>query len=540
MSRALRIVNARTYDPANGVDGDVREILSYDGKIVAQLPKDEQPRTIDATAMVVMPGGVEMHAHLASMSVNAARQIQSATGYEQVVPTAPDTGRLYALLGYTTAVEAAVAPSAAAHAHLQLDVMANIDTAILVLMANHEGLIDRIDQGDEDGVVAMIAQLLRATGGYGIKAVNPMAVAAWRRDATKNHIDTIDDKAAGTKVSPRRMLEVLTAAQQRLDLPHPTHIHGPQLGEPGSVEITIEMIKALKGQRFHLAHLQYYAYGRTKHGRLRSEVEYLLRHVSDHKTVTADLGMVAYGPAFTATADLPLEYNLYRQAGSPCKPARFVESGNEDCFGLMPLVHQPTHPVHAVQWATGLELALLWDNPWQYALTVDHPNGGSFLNYPALIALLMNKPLRDEQLAAANKAARQYTGLGGINREMTLSDIAIITRAAPAAALGLANKGHLGPGADADITIYNDDTTDPQRMFENPRYVVKGGHVLVEDGQLGQAVKGVRFCAAVDNNPHGALLFRDWWQAAGGYAVDQFGITEQQRQAMIPVGGGVD
>ena len=537
MSRTLRIINGRTYDPANGVDGDVRKILAHDGKIVAQLPEDAQPRTIDATAMVVMPGGVEMHAHLASMPVNAARQIQSATGYGQVVPTAPDTGRLYALLGYTTAVEAAVAPSAAAHAHLQLNEMANLDTAVLVLMANHEGLIERIDQGDDDGAVAMIAELLRVTGGLGIKAVNPVAVAAWRRDAAKTHVDSIDDKAAGTKVSPRRMLEVLTDAQQRLGLPHPTHIHGPQLGEPGGVDITIEMIKALSGRRFHLAHLQYYAYGKTNRGRLKSEVERLLKNISGREGITADLGMVAYGPAFTATADLPLEYDLYRRVRSPGKHACFVESGNEDCFGLMPLVRQPTHPVHAMQWATGLELALLWDNPWQYALTVDHPNGGSFLNYPALIALLMNKPLRDEQLASANEAARQHTGLGGISREMTLNEIAVITRAAPAAALGLADKGHLGPGADADITIYSDDTADPRRMFESPRYVIKGGHVLVEDGQLRQTAEGERLRAAVDDDPHGASLFRDWWRTAGGYDVDQFGIAEHERQAMIPVVG---
>ena len=60
-------------------------------------------RTIDAGGRVVMPGGVDMHTHVASTGINLARALAG-----DLVPAAPDTGRLYALHGYTTAVEAAV------------------------------------------------------------------------------------------------------------------------------------------------------------------------------------------------------------------------------------------------------------------------------------------------------------------------------------------------------------------------------------------------------------------------------------------------
>ena len=67
--------------------------------------------------------------------------------------------------------------------------------------------------------------------------------------------------------------------------------------------------------------------------------------------------------------------------------------------------------------------------------------------------------------------------------------VAIITRAGPAKLLGLKHKGHLGVGADGDITIY-DKNDDKEKMFACPRYVIKDGRVLVEDGHIREDVHG--------------------------------------------------
>ncbi len=37
---------------------------------------------------------------------------------------------------------------------------------------------------------------------------------------------------------------------------------------------------------------------------------------------------------------------------------------------------------------TGIEWFLRVEDPWKVALSTDHPNGGSFLSYPQIIALL--------------------------------------------------------------------------------------------------------------------------------------------------------
>src|SRR5262249_58628699 len=78
--------------------------------------------------------------------------------------------------------------------------------------------------------------------------------------------------------------------------------------------------------------------------------------------------------------------------------------------------------------------------------------------------------------------------LADLDRQYTLFEIAIITSAGPARALGLSQKGHLGVGADADVTIYNENP-DGELMFRYPRYVIKGGEIVVEEGDLRQTME---------------------------------------------------
>ena len=73
LDMTLRIAGGRVYDPANGVAGDVRDVCLSDGKVVEDVPADAT--RIDARGMVVMPGGVDIHAHIAGPEVNAARRL---------------------------------------------------------------------------------------------------------------------------------------------------------------------------------------------------------------------------------------------------------------------------------------------------------------------------------------------------------------------------------------------------------------------------------------------------------------------------------
>src|SRR5262249_58319678 len=104
------------------------------------------------------------------------------------------------------------------------------------------------------------------------------------------------------------------------------------------------------------------------------------------------------------------------------------------------------------------------NDPWRIYLTTDHPNGAAFWRYPEIIQLLMDAEFRREQLKKLTPKTLKRIVLPELDRQYTLSEIAIITSAGPARALGLPPKRHLGAGEDADGAIFND-TKDVARMF---------------------------------------------------------------------------
>ena len=497
---AIRITGGAVHDPANEVDGEIRDVCLQDGKVVDDVGPDA--RRIDARGMVVMAGGVDIHAHIAGPKVNAARKLspeerrgdpvdRTATlrsGTGGLVPSTFTTGYRYSLLGYTTVVEAAAPPLAARHVLSELRDTPMIDKAFLILMGNNQVLFELIRESGGDRIKDAIAWWLDATGGYGVKLVNPGGVELYKRD--NGNVHSLDDRVAGFEVTPRQVLEAIGGAVDELGLPHPVHVHANNLGVPGNADTTLDTMRTLAGRQAHFAHLQFHCYGGHPEGLPRSRAPELVEYLSAHPEVTADVGQVMFGPAVTMTADAPLSAVL-RDLGADkwINHDTEVETG----CGIVPYRYRAGNYVHALQWAIGLELFLLGQDPWQVMLSTDHPNGGSFLSYPKLIRLLMDRAFREDQMARANQRAIRRTALtDGLEREYTLNEIAIITRAAPARRLGLRDKGHLGVGADADVTIYHD-RADREEMFATPRYVIKGGELAVEDGELRRAEDGVLF-----------------------------------------------
>jgi formylmethanofuran dehydrogenase subunit A len=194
--------------------------------------------------------------------------------------------------------------------------------------------------------------------------------------------------------------------------------------------------------------------------------------------------------------------------------------------GIVPFTYEARNYVHALQWAIGLELFLLARDPWRLVLSTDHPNGGSFLSYPKLIRLLMDRAYRNEQVKLANAQAIRRTSLPDDHeREYSLNEIAIITRAGPARLLGLQQKGHLGVGADADVTVY-DDRPDREAMFTTPRYVIKSGRVVVQDGELRETPPGDLLRVRVDHDDAIADTLRPLFDERYSVQFDSYPVSE--------------
>lgn len=492
----LRITGGKVYDPANNINGVVRDVCIEKGKIVADVAGG---RTIDATGMVVFPGGVDVHTHVAGAALNFARAMipEDHRRHQQFVrtlttrggiggstPTTFITGYLYAGLGYTTVNEAAVPILSARHTHEELRDTPIVDKSALVLMANNEILLDQIEAGELERAREIVAWNIWAAKAYGVKAVNPGGVTAWKwgKDAK-----SLNEPIAGfAKATPGKIIAALAKIVDDLGLPHPLHLHCNNLGAPGNYTTTLETMKLLEGNRAHIAHSQYHAYGGNDWFTMRSESAKIAEYFNTHPNLTTDAGAVLFGETVTITADGPWQHLLYKLTG---RKWGNIDVENETGCGVVPYAYKEKNLVNAIQWAVGLELLLLINDPWQIYLTTDHPNGAAFWRYPEIIRLLMDKQFRKEQLQKLPAKALSRIVLPELDREYTLNEIAIITSAGPARALGLTQKGNVGIGADADVAIYNE-SPDVFEMFSYPRYVIKGGEVVIEEGEIRHVVEG--------------------------------------------------
>jgi formylmethanofuran dehydrogenase subunit A len=254
-----------------------------------------------------------------------------------------------------------------------------------------------------------------------------------------------------------------------------------------------------------------------------SAAEEMAKYVNNHNHLTLDMGQVIFTNTTTMTADGPFQYTLYELSGHKWMN-HDVET--ETSAGIVPFHYRRKNYVNATQWSIGLELALLINDPWKMFMTTDHPNGGPFTAYPKIIAWLISKKARMATLKRTHPKTIKRSLLPSIKRELSLYEIAVVTRAGQAKALGLKEKGHLGVGADADVAIYN---VNPEkidlsrkyktvrRAFTNAAYTIKDGKVVVKDGEIVQHVDGrtmwldVKTAEQVKVDAEVKRKFKEYW-----------------------------
>jgi formylmethanofuran dehydrogenase subunit A len=491
-----RLAGGRIFDPANGVNDEVRDLWIRDGHIsAAPEHAGEADCTIDVSGMVVMAGAIDIHSHIAGGNVNNARVLlpeqhlaerarYARLPFAGAKWSAFDTGYRYAEMGFTTVVEPAVLPINAAQAHAEFADIPIIDKAGLAIVGNDDFLLRMMRDGNNPQAVAdYIAWLLHATQCLGVKVINAGGATAFKFNQRQL---SLDDEVPMYGVSSRAILNAVQRAVVQLGLAHPVHVHCNNLGVAGNVQTALDTITAAEGLPMHLAHVQFYGYADEGKRGFSSGARALADAVNANPNITIDVGQVLFGQTVTISGDVLRQFDA-RGIANPKK--WMVWEAEDGGGGVVPFRYRAGNFVNALQWAIGLELFLLADDPWRVFFTTDHPNGAPFTAYPELFRLLMDRDHRNRWLTEINAEAADICLLRHLDREYDLNEIAIMTRAAPARLLGLPDRGHLGVGAIADIAVYQEQD-DKAAMFSRAKLLFKAGQKVVENGRVVKVVKG--------------------------------------------------
>ncbi|MEM4575876.1 MAG: formylmethanofuran dehydrogenase subunit A [Candidatus Nezhaarchaeales archaeon] len=506
---SLIIKGGYVIDPLNKVNCEVVDIGVAGGKIVDPSTIEGKAKVIDAKGKLVMPGGIDLHTHVAGPKFNAGRimspqdhkrawiraTLTSRSGVGLTVPSTTFIGYRYAQMGWTTIVEPATPPFKTRHTHEELDDIPIVDKACFPLFGNSRIVMDLVSKDDIEGLKAYVAWVLKSIKGYAIKIVNPgVAEPTW----WNKYIGLdLDDELPEFGITPRDIVRALCRTSIELKLPHQIHVHCNRLGFPGNYMSTLKTMDCVSdlygGSKpiIHITHVQFTGYAGTSWANLASGGEDIAKYLNAHDHVTLDLGQVVFGDALTMTADAPFEYVLFHIMKGKWHS---VMTEAEATAGVVPYAYKKNNYVNTVQWCIGLEIALLTKDPWKIVFATDNPNAGRFTKYPLALSWFVSKKAREEVMKKVNRRALKHTTLPSIEREYTLYDVAIVTRAGPAKILGVEKyKGHLGVGADADIAIYDLNPAEVNisrdykafvKAFKRAWYTIKSGVIVVKEGSI--------------------------------------------------------
>ena len=447
------IRNGHVFDPVQGIKGDKADIAIKDGKIVKDNEIGKSAKIIDAKGKTVMAGAVEVHAHIAGPKVNLGRiyrpedKLFTSTptrGLERMgsgnsIPTTFKTGYEYAKMGYTTAIRKLLCHrSSPATSTRRSGILPIIDEGAFPVLGNNWFVMEYLKNNEIENTAAYIAWLLRVTKGYAVKVVNPGGTEAW---AWGLNCLSIHDPVPYFDITPAEIIKGLIEANEYLGLPHSMHIHPNNLGNPGCYETTLDTLKLAEGykaknkfgreQVLHLTHTQFHSYGGENWGNFESKSKEIIDYINKHKNITIDTGNVTLDETTTMTADGPFEHHL---TGLNHLKWANVDVELETAAGVVPYVYSPDIKVCAIQWAIGLELALMAKDPMRCFITTDHPNAGPFTRYPRIIKWLMSAKAREERINSFKNSDKviSATHIAGLDKELSLYELAQMTRAGPA------------------------------------------------------------------------------------------------------------
>ncbi len=552
--RGSRLIDPERSGDARAHDtGDARDLWIRDDQIIdAPLELVTPDVEIDASGCITMAGGIDLHTHIGGGKVSLARMLlrdqmppwRTALPRESTVPaeshflpSALTTASRYLDMGYTTCLEPAVIPCNARSAHAEMADVRGIDTGGYCLLGNDDVLLQLIaEKSPREVINAYVAWMVMATRCIAVKVVNPGGINAFKFNQRSLDVDT---PHPSNGVTPGQIIRTLCRAVHEIGLAHPLHVHCSNLGVPGNIASTLATIAAADGYPIHLTHAQFHCYGTDGPYHFSSAASELVEAMRRHPNVTIDVGQIQFGQTVTISADAMHQHVTTAHA----KPRKsiLVDVECEAGCGVVPFRYRRREFVHSLQWAIGLELFLMVDDPSRVFLTTDHPNGGPFTAYPHLLGLLADRSLRETALAEIHTEAAGASSLAGMSREYSLTDIATMTRSAPARILGLADRGTLAAGGVADVVVYRQ-RDDIEKMFTVPEFVFKSGKLIRRRGTVVESENDGTLdrTLAADSKAIGDQIdrkqlaeFRTRYAKNGTFALDRLWIDDAEMEEVL-------
>jgi len=508
----LLVRNGNVFDPFNNIEGETKDILIEDGKVVDKFASSSDVKEIDAKGKTVIPAAVEIHAHVASQQLNWVRLLGSNNQDFQNLwncLTLNSIAKDYVSNGYTFILEANVFPSLTKQTIFDLKRLPVLDKAYLLNPSNLWALELEFQKEMVEEGSAFLSNLFEKVKSFGLKAYNPFEAEYWNWKVVRKNLT---EKGRLFNFAPMDVYEKLTRFVEHLGLPHSIHAHIEGYESQYSKEnllTTLNKVKSLglkpnpkndfeikRSQIFHLAHASSY--------NLDGDNSELIKFYNENRDFDMDLGFIGFNAINPLiTSDRHLINKLIKSTDSSKLIRSSVEAEGDSFATLRKFSNKKKED--CLLWANAIDLALNI-SPWQLQFSVNYPNYADIINLPEIASWLISNSARKQFMNDMDARFLKDNILNSNDKVLTFNDYVILTRSSPAKSLGIGNiKGNLGLGADGDLNVLdlNLNGTDISRDYEkfkvalgNIEYVIKAGEIIKDHDKINLNSSGKIFWAS--------------------------------------------
>ena len=504
---SIIIKNGLVFDPINAIEGETKDILVEEGKIVEKFTHKKDIKEIDAKGKTVIPAGIDVHSHVASQQVNWVRLLGSRHKEFQDIWNGLTMNYIageYIKNGYTFFLEANVFPSLSKQALFNFVNMPVLDKGMLLNVSNLWTLDLEFQRGLKEEASIFLSDLLAKTKGFGFKVYNPFESESWSFNTLRSGLEA---KGRLYNFIPLDIYENLLKFNEHLRLPHSLHAHveGYEENEgKANLSLILNKVKDIevdpthnstsihrRTQILHLAHASSY--------NIDGNNTELIDFLNSNSKVDLDLGFLGFDDINPlVTSDRRLIKNL-TESENPYKLFRSAVESEGDGYATLRRIATDNKKFSTI-WANAIELALSIKNKWQIQFSLNFPNYSHLNKIPEMAAWLLSEDARKEMIRKFNHDDIKEHNIHDDDNVLSFNEFVIITRASPAKSLGLGDvKGNLGPNADGDINILNIDLnkTDLSKIpakiitaLTDMEYVIKEGKIIKANEKIDMGGKG--------------------------------------------------
>jgi formylmethanofuran dehydrogenase subunit A len=499
----LIIKNGLIYDPINAIEGEKKDILVENGKIVDKFGSNKNIKEIDAKGKTVIPAALDVHTHTSAQQVNWARLLGSInTTFQEIWKglTLENIAKDYISMGFTFILEANVFPSLAKQTIFNFQQMPVLDKGMLLNISNLWPLELEFQRDKIKDMAIFLSDILSKTFGFGFKVYNPFECEMWN---FKEMREDLSKQGRLYNFSALDVYKNIVKCVKSMELPHSAHIHiegyETDIGKLNLFTV-LEEIKSLNlehDQILHLAHANSYSSD--------GDNNELIKFLNENQNITADLSFLGFNqinPIITSDRRL---FNSIFIMDSIENPHKLISSAIEfegDSFVSMRSLHKNDFKACTL-WANALDIVLNSKNKHQLSFSLNFPNYANITDIPKMVTWLVSKEARENLMKGMNDAFIKKNSLSSTDKELCFSDFVRLTRANPAKILGLSSiKGNLGPETDADINILDINIKDVdlskgykhlELALSNIEYVIKAGNIVKKDDKINMMSSGQIF-----------------------------------------------